>query len=104
VASLSAGVRRQIEQEMEARAPNLDLTMDVSCLSCQRSFIAPFALQDFFFGELSISADILYREIHYLAFHYHWSEAEIMSMPRARRRRYIDVLSTEIEKLNASVE
>ena len=103
VAALPGAVRLRIELEMEARAPNLDLTMEACCPACKRTFIAPFALQDFFFGELRISAELLYREVHYLAFHYHWSEEEILRMPRDRRRRYIDVLSDEIEKLNASV-
>lgn len=100
VARLPASIRLQIEQEMEARAPNLDLTMEAECPECRRTFLAPFELQDFFFGELKIGTELLFREVHYLAFHYHWSEQEIMDMPRNRRRRYIDVLSGEIETLN----
>lgn len=103
VARLPAAVRLQIEREMEARAPNLDLTMEAECPECRRTFLAPFELQDFFFGELKIGTELLFREVHYLAFHYHWSEREIMDMPRNRRRRYIDVLSGEIETLNDHV-
>lgn len=100
VARLPASIRLLIEQEMEARAPNLDLTMEAECPECRRAFLAPFELQDFFFGELKIGTELLFREVHYLAFHYHWSEREIMDMPRTRRRRYIEVLSGEIETLN----
>jgi hypothetical protein len=47
-----------------------------------------------------MSGDMLYREIHYLAYHYHWSEREIMDMTRDKRRKYIEVLADEIERLN----
>jgi hypothetical protein len=47
--------------------------------------------------------DLLYREVHYLAYHYHWSEQEIMSMSQAKRRQYIAVLAEEIEKLNDAI-
>lgn len=100
IAELPAGLIMNIEQDMEQRAPSLELTMEVDCPECKRSFIAPFELQDFFFGELIINTELLYREVHYLAFHYHWSEEEVMAMPRSKRRQYIDVLSQEIEVLN----
>ncbi|SET51496.1 hypothetical protein SAMN05216326_1329 [Nitrosomonas marina] len=103
IQSLHADIRLGIETSMEERAPNIDLTMEVDCPECKRSFIAPFELQDFFFGEVKTNIKLLYREVHYLAFHYHWSESEIMSMPRERRRRYIDVLADEIEAINDTV-
>ena len=104
VAQLPAALRQQIEQDMEQRAPNLELSMEAVCPACQREFLAPFELQDFFFGELKTGVELLFREVHYLAFHYHWSEQEIMSMPRHRRRRYIEVLADEIEQLNDHIE
>lgn len=97
---LSPKIRMQIEQAMESIAPNLEMSMEVDCPECHRSFVAPFELQDFFFSELKQGSDLLFREVHYLAFHYHWSEHEIMAMPRKRRRHYIEVLAGEIEKLN----
>ncbi|MBI1424595.1 MAG: hypothetical protein GC149_14205 [Gammaproteobacteria bacterium] len=100
VRDLSAAIRANLEIEIEARCPSIDLTMELTCPECSRSFVAPFELQDFFFGEVKTNIELLYREIHYLAFHYHWSEAELMNMPRTRRQRYIDILSSEIEKIN----
>lgn len=98
--SLSANHRLQIDKAMEAVAPNLDLTMELVCPQCKRQFVAPFQIQDFFFGELQIDNELLLREVHYLAFHYHWSESDILEMPKSKRRRYIDVLSDEIGKMN----
>jgi hypothetical protein len=97
---LSPQARLEIERQMEAVAPKVELTMEALCPECSRTFAVPFDLQDFFFGELRTSGDLLYREVHYLAYHYHWSEQEIMEMPREKRRRYIEVLADEIERLN----
>jgi hypothetical protein len=101
---LPPDIRMQIEQAVESRAPNLELSMEIDCPECRRIFVAPFELQDFFFAELKQGSDLLFREVHYLAFHYHWSEQEIMAMPRKHRRHYIEVLAGEIEKLNDRID
>lgn len=100
---LSPLARMEIEKEMEAVAPKVELTLGAKCPECGREFSIPFDIQDFFFGELRISRDLLYREVHYLAYHYHWSEREIMEMPKEKRRMYIDILADEIERLNNEV-
>ncbi|HWT11147.1 MAG TPA: hypothetical protein VN231_00165 [Allosphingosinicella sp.] len=41
------------------------------------------------------SNDRLTREIHILASAYHWSETEILALPLARRRRYLDLLQAD---------
>jgi hypothetical protein len=97
---LSPAARLAIEQQMEAVAPKVELTMDVNCYECGREFSIPFDLHHFFFGEMRTSSDLLYREVHYLAYHYHWSEREIMEMARDKRRNYIEVLADEMERLN----
>jgi len=101
VAALSPIERSEIETEMERLSPRIELDFDTSCSECGRSFVVPFNLQQFFFGELRTASDLLYREIHYLAYHYHWSEREIMEMPRDKRQKYIEVLADEIERLNS---
>jgi hypothetical protein len=35
-----------------------------------------------------------------LAFNYHWSEKEIMEMPRRKRLMYIEILREEIKRIN----
>lgn len=98
--ALSPLARKEIELEMERLAPKVELDMEMNCPECGRLFMAPFDLQSFFFGELRAGGDLLYREIHYLAYHYHWSEREIMDMTVEKRRKYINVLADEIERLN----
>lgn len=95
---LSPLARQEIERHMEAVAPQVDLALEVNCPECNREFVAPFDLQEFFLKELEASLKLLYREVHYLAYHYHWSEREIMAMPREKRRKYIAVLAEEMER------
>ncbi len=103
IEALSPLARMEIEREMLRIAPKIELNMEVNCPECARLFTVPFDLQDFFFGEMRTSRDLLYREVHYLAYHYHWSEKEIMEMPKDQRRNYIEVLADEIERLNNAV-
>lgn len=100
---LSSRGRLVLERAMEERAPSVSLEMSMTCPGCGRGFAVPFNLQDFFFGELRTSRDLLRRQVHYLAFHYHWSEREILDLPREKRLSYISVLAEEIEALNDAV-
>lgn len=103
ISRLSPIGRMEIERQMEMVAPRVELTMEGDCPECGREFEVPFDLQSFLFGELRLSKDLLYREVHYLAYHYHWSERDIMDMPRDKRRKYIEILADEIERLNNAV-
>jgi hypothetical protein len=100
VAALSPMARAEIEAEMDRVAPKIELNIETACSECARSFLVPFDLQRFFFGELRTDSDLLYRQIHYLAYHYHWGESEIMAMPGKKRQKYIELLTDEIERLN----
>lgn len=100
VQRLSPLARLEIERHMEETAPGIELTMEAACPQCGRSFAAPFDVQDFVLGEVRAGRDLLMREIHYLAYHYHWSERDILALPRERRHRYIEILTDEMERLN----
>jgi hypothetical protein len=76
------------EAAMESVAPALVLTIQSACPDCgaeNQVEIGPPRL-------LSQGADDLLGEIHRLASHYHWGEAEILQMPRRRRQRYLRLL------------
>ena len=47
------------------------------------------------FGLNALRGGHLYREVHALASRYHWSEADILALPRARRRLYLSLLDEE---------
>jgi hypothetical protein len=101
VAALSAPARLEIEDRMRLVAPKVEQSLEAVCSECSRTFVAPFDIHRFFFGELRTDATALYQEVHYLAYHYHWSESEIMAMTRDKRHTYIDVLADAIEALNS---
>jgi hypothetical protein len=102
VAGLSGLARAEIEAEMLRAAPMVEREIEIACAECRRSFATPVDLHRFFFGELRTSSELLYQEVHYLAYHYHWSEAEIMTMPRTKRALYLGVLSSEVERMNGA--
>ena len=79
-------------------APELELELDLNCPECAHAFVQPFDATSFFFDEMRINANQLLREVHALAFYYHWSEAEILSLGRDRRRAYLGLLSDAIHE------
>jgi hypothetical protein len=100
VSALSALARAEIDERMRQLAPKVEQSMTATCAGCGRAFVAPFDVQRLLLGELRTDGPLLYQEVHYLAYHYHWSEQEIMAMTRDKRRTYIDVLADAIEVLN----
>jgi hypothetical protein len=100
---LSSLARAEIERHMEEAAPQVDLTLGAHCPECEREFAVPFDFQGFFLAEGQTSRELLYREVHYLAYHYHWSEQEIMALPREKRRKYIALLADELRSVSHAV-
>jgi hypothetical protein len=74
-----------IEAAVEAVAPEVATRARLACPDCgaiNEPGIDPYLC-------LTRGADGLFAEIHVLASHYHWGEAEILAMPRTRRRTYL---------------
>ncbi len=91
--SFSIAQREAIADAMEEFAPQVDLELDLVCPDCGNRFLAPFDTTAFFLNEMRISGGQLLREIHSLAFYYHWSQSEILGLRRDRRRTYLGLLS-----------
>ena len=90
---LSLANRSAVAAAMDRLAPQLDLELDLTCPECAHGFVAPFDTTAFFLQEMRMGGERLLREVHLLAFHYHWSEGEILSLHRDRRRGYLAILS-----------
>jgi hypothetical protein len=43
----------------------------------------------------------LYEEVHVLALHYHWSEAQILALATPKRRRYLALLARHVGAVEA---
>ena len=87
---------------MEQLAPQLDPEVEALCPHCGRTFSAPLDLAGFVLTEAAGEVQHLRRDVHVLAWHYHWSEGEILAMSRKKRRRYIELLEHELERMESS--
>jgi hypothetical protein len=89
-------------EHLIARMAELDSQAEINlmptCEACGRSFSIVFDAGTFFFQELEAEAERLYREIHLLAFHYHWSPTEILSLSTRKRRTFLELLENELTK------
>ncbi len=95
-ASLSDRERDAVIAEMERVAPRIELEMALVCPYCSHQFVEPFDTTAHFLAEMRIGRKQLMREVHSLAFYYHWSEAEILGLSRPRRREYLDLLHDSV--------
>lgn len=81
---LSAEDVRLIEAAVEGIAPEVAVHARMVCPSCTAENLV---ILDPYAG-LSRGAGELFADIHLLAGYYHWSESDILAMPRARRQVY----------------
>jgi hypothetical protein len=75
----------RIDAALEEVAPELVTQAQVACVDCgspSELFLDPYVC-------LSRASTEIYSDIHVLASVYHWSEREILGLPRARRQLYI---------------
>jgi hypothetical protein len=76
---------------MDEVAPATDVSLALRCPSCGTAWEAPLDVAGFVWTELAAQARRLLREVDRLARVYHWSEAEILALPPARRRAYLEL-------------
>ncbi|MGB8508478.1 MAG: hypothetical protein WCD76_08730 [Pyrinomonadaceae bacterium] len=88
----------RIEERMSELAPRVEIELEAHCPECETSFETVFDLATHVLDELRGSFRNLEREVHFLALHYHWSERDILSMTRRRRRRYVALLQEELDR------
>lgn len=78
----------RIESALEKTTPAVVVQVEAECPYCgQRNSvdINPYSVLD-------TIADSILSEVHQIAYHYHWSEAEILGLSRERRRRYLRLI------------
>lgn len=86
---------------LERCALGLDLQLGTHCTQCSAEIVSPFDVQGFVMAERTGTARRLLDEVHQIARVYHWSEADILSLPRDRRLAYLariehDALQIEV--------
>jgi hypothetical protein len=91
-----------IEERMERVAPQVEMELEAVCPECSRSFSVAIDLPALVLEEFVGERQRLRQEVHFLAWHYHWPESEILTMPRQKRRGYIELVEAEMERMAQS--
>jgi hypothetical protein len=86
---VSARMRSRIERAMAAMAPEVSRPLIGSCPECGKKVEAPLHVTWLVANELTREAARLYDEVDLIARTYHWQEADILELPRHRRRAYL---------------
>jgi hypothetical protein len=84
-----------VSSVLEERAPILDRELDAGCAECGRTVPVRFSVQHYLLNALLGEAKRRASEVHRLARGYGWSLAEILSLPRTRRRDYVALVERE---------
>lgn len=95
-ANLAAVARRRAIQAMAALAPSLSHELDGRCPECGTALEFYLDVQEFTLRELRDQARYLLDDVHLIARTYHWTEGEILALPRARRMRYAERIRQEL--------
>jgi hypothetical protein len=91
-ADIQADTMEQVGRWMAELDPLAETRLSLACPACGHSFTSLLDAGTYLFEETTLRARHLYHEVHLLAYHYHWSEAEILGMTPAKRSRYITLL------------
>ena len=79
-----------VDQALSEADPLGDLELQTICPECGAPLAQAHALEPALMAELAGEMGRVVDEIHVLAMAYHWSEAEILALPAARRAQYLD--------------
>ncbi len=94
-ADITEREQRQVEAAMEAMAPSLYSELQGICPECGATVEASFEPLQYTLSELREQAAFVYEDVCAIAHHYHWSEAEILALPAARRARYVELAEAQ---------
>jgi hypothetical protein len=94
-AQLPERLRLRVEDAMEAIAPSLTGDLQGVCPECGNTVSVQFDARWFCLRELRDRAAFIYQDVDLLARRYHWSEADILTMPHTRRAVYAELARQE---------
>src|SRR5439155_18462964 len=96
IGELPPAMTEQLGELMSELDPQAEVRLSVTCSACGRVFDALFDVASYLFHELQAGMRNLLHEVHLLAYHYHWSQAEILGMSARTRRRFLRLLEAEL--------
>ncbi len=86
---LSADEIKAGAQALALADPHADIQLATTCPACGAEQVLGFDIAASLWDDLTRLTRRLLREVHHLASAYGWTEAQILSIPAARRRAYI---------------
>jgi hypothetical protein len=95
--------RVRLGAALAAAGPELDTSLELKCIHCEQPFKFVYDPVLTLIEELQASRSALLKEVHYLAFYYHWSHTEILSLTRPMRREYLELLDQELRSQTSGV-
>jgi hypothetical protein len=96
IANMKPEALNEIEDAIEKVDPFGAPEIDCVCPECGIDFSLLFHPASFFLREICNASRGIFNDVHTLAFHYHWSEQEILNMSVRRRRIYLSLLEDEL--------
>jgi hypothetical protein len=94
--SIPPSVANALDREFAQLDPQAEILLDLVCAACGVAFQTPFDVADYFYREMRGHERELHRDVHLLAFHYHWSERDILRLSRRKRMIYLDLIGTAL--------
>jgi hypothetical protein len=91
VATLPQAVLDAVTERMAALDPQAEMLLDLDCPECGVRSQTSFDPAAYFMAEIDARAARLLEEVHVLARAYGWSEADVLALGPARRRRYLEL-------------
>jgi len=88
VESLDGQALQKIEEALDEVSPHVGTLLATSCPECKQ----PQQIEVNPYGLSALRHETLFQEVHMLASEYHWSEREILSLSRQRRRLYLRLI------------
>lgn len=84
-------------QAMEERDPLVNFSLRANCPYCETQRTYAIDLGAMALQRLRNAQQHLLQSIHQLAVHYHWSEAEILAIPRWRQDYYLAQIERDVK-------
>lgn len=80
----------ELEVRLERAFPLLNVSVELACEACGNALVERFDIARYFWRELERCVGQVLDDVHALARAYGWNETEILALPPARRRAYLE--------------
>ena len=87
--------RDNLPNVMAALDPQAELVLSAECLACRAAFDTLLDATSVVVHEIEEARRQLYRDVHLLASHYHWSEEDILALSDRKRQLYLELIEAE---------